>query len=69
MKIDRSNIIIALLIILMVGLLFQNRNLNQRLNDLEEQIDYAISASEDARNFAEEASQNAFGTWCNECPD
>ena len=69
MKMDRQNITVALLVCLILGLLFQNRSLNRRLAGLESKIDEVMEYSETASNYAREASENAFGNKCSECPE
>lgn len=69
MKFDKLNVIIILLCAIIIGLLFQNRKINDRLDELEGRVDDAVSYAEEASRHAEEAADNAFGNRCSECPE
>lgn len=69
MKTDRINVVIGLLLIVIIGLLFQNRKLSQRLSYIEDRIEVAIEHAESAERNAEEAASNSFGNVCSECPE
>lgn len=75
MKLDKLNVILVLLCLVIFGLLIQNRKLNQRLENIENKVEEAINYSESASNYAQEASnhaeeayQNSFGNMCSVCP-
>ena len=69
MNIDKQNIVIALLVIVIVGLLFQNRNVNARLSALETSIETAAASAQEASEYSKEASEKAFGNICGHCPE